>query len=157
MTPSTVEHAAFTIARRYDAPPARVFQAYADPAIKRRWFAEGEGFVVDEYKLDFRAGGRETCAFRYGDGPPMSFESTILDIVPDRRIIFAYAMTIGGQRISASQATVELQPDGEGTRVTFTEQAAFLDGLDQADQREAGSVELLEALAKELDRQAEPA
>jgi uncharacterized protein YndB with AHSA1/START domain len=157
MTPSSLDHATFTIARRYDATPALIFQAYADPAIKRRWFAGGEGFTVDDDSLDFRIGGRESCAFRFGDGSPMTFEATILDIVPDRRIIIAYAMTIGGQRISASQATVEITPDGEGAQVAYTEQAAFLDGLDQAAQREAGSKELQEALARELDRQLEQA
>lgn len=157
MTQPSVDHATFAIEHRYAATPARVFQAYADVAIKRRWFAEGEGFVVDDYSLDFRVGGREACAFRYGDGQPMTFESIILDIVPDRRIVTAYAMTVGGQRISASQSTVEIRPDGEGAHLIYTEQAAFLDGLDQAEQREAGSVELLEALAREVERQAEAA
>jgi len=157
MTQPSVDHATFAIEHRYAATPARVFQAYGDAAIKRRWFAEGEGFTVDEYSLDFRVGGREVCAFRYGDGPPMTFEAVFLDIVPDRRIVSAYAMTIGGQRISASQGTVEIRPDGEGAHLTYTEQAAFLDGLDQAEQRKAGSIELQEALARELERQAEAA
>jgi uncharacterized protein YndB with AHSA1/START domain len=34
----SVEHATFVIERRYDASPARVFAAWADPAAKRRWF-----------------------------------------------------------------------------------------------------------------------
>jgi uncharacterized protein YndB with AHSA1/START domain len=43
MTERSVTHATFTLQRIYDAPLAKVFKAFADPAIKRRWFAEGEG------------------------------------------------------------------------------------------------------------------
>ena len=63
-------------------------------------------------------------------------------------------MTIGGNRISASLATIEFEPGGAGTRLTYTEQGAFLDGHDNAAQREAGCRELFEALAAELGRQA---
>ena len=37
MTERSVTHATFTVERTYDASPARVFNAFADPAIKRRW------------------------------------------------------------------------------------------------------------------------
>ena len=39
-------------------------------------------------------------------------------------------MHIGDTRISVSLATIELKPEGTGTRLTFTEQGAFLDGYD---------------------------
>ena len=31
-------HGTFTVERRYEAAPARVFAAFADPAVKARWF-----------------------------------------------------------------------------------------------------------------------
>ena len=37
MTQRSAVHADFTIERRYDASPARVFAAFADPVAKRRW------------------------------------------------------------------------------------------------------------------------
>ena len=46
----------FAIERTYKASPARVFEAWRDPEKKRRWFAEGKGFVIDSYELDFREG-----------------------------------------------------------------------------------------------------
>jgi len=63
-------------------------------------------------------------------------------------------MTIGENRISASLATVELKPEGKRTRLVFTEQGAFLDGLDQVVDREQGWRELLGHLARELERDA---
>jgi uncharacterized protein YndB with AHSA1/START domain len=50
-------------------PPARVFAAFANGATKRRWFAEGEGWEVLEFTLDFRVGGGEVSRFRFRDGP----------------------------------------------------------------------------------------
>jgi uncharacterized protein YndB with AHSA1/START domain len=154
MTERSVAHATFTIERTYDAPPARVFKAFADPAIKRRWFAEGEGWQVEEFKVDFRVGGAETSRFRFRGGELVRNDTVYQDIVPDRRIIIAYTMTVGDQRISASVATMQFEPAGSGTRLIFTEQGAFLDGYDDAGKRESGTGGLLDALARELKRQA---
>jgi uncharacterized protein YndB with AHSA1/START domain len=59
-----VVHRTLSIERSYPAPPARVFEAFADPGTKRRWFAEDTGFEVDEFALDFRVGGFERTRFR---------------------------------------------------------------------------------------------
>jgi uncharacterized protein YndB with AHSA1/START domain len=148
----SVTHATFVIERTYDASPARVFAAFADPVVKRRWFAEGEGWKVDEFEVDFRAGGYERSRFRYQEGPVIRNDTVYQDIVPDRRIIVAYSMTIGDTRISTSLATVEFKPEGTGTRLVYTEQGAFLDGADKPADREAGCRMLLEALGAELER-----
>lgn len=154
MTERSVAHATFTIERRYDAPPARVFRAFADPAVKRRWFAEGEGWEVEAFEADFQVGGHERSRFRHRGGPLITNDTIYQDIVPEQRIIIAYNMTIGGERISASLATMQFEPAGSGTRLIFTEQDAFLDGYDNVGQREEGTRELLESLAAELQRQA---
>jgi uncharacterized protein YndB with AHSA1/START domain len=154
MTERSVTHATFTIERTYDAASEKVFAAFADPTAKRRWFVEGEGWHIDEFEMDFRPGGIETSVFRFGDGPTGRNDTVYQDIVENHRIIAAYTMTIGGNRISASLATTELEPAGAGTRLTYTEQGAFLDGHDNAAQRESGCRGLLEALAAELGRHA---
>ena len=72
------------------------------------------------------------------------------DIVPNQRIVYAYEMLMDGRRISVSVATVELVPEGEGTRMIVTEQGAFLDGLDNSRQREEGTRQLMDALEAAL-------
>jgi len=47
MSERTVNHSTFVIERHYAAAPERVFAAFADPAKKRRWFAEVERFVLE--------------------------------------------------------------------------------------------------------------
>lgn len=148
---NSVVHNTFRIERTYRSSPARVFAAFSNEATKRRWFAEGEGWEIEQFTLDFRVGGQETSRFRFQGGPPMGNDTIFLDIVPDQRIVFAYTMTSGDTRISVSLATVELTPAGKGTRLAYTEQGIYFDGTDKPALREIGSRELLENLAKELE------
>jgi uncharacterized protein YndB with AHSA1/START domain len=145
--PAPIVHGTFRLERTYPASPQRVFQAFADPKKKRRWFADGEGWLVDEYTADFRTGGREITRFRrVGDTRSMVNETLYLEIVPDQRIVFTYTMTVGSTCFSASLSTVEIAPQGSGSTLIFTEQDAFLDGRDARADREQGSAELLERL-----------
>ena len=150
VTPST-----FVIERNYPVTPERVFAAFADPAKKRRWFAEGKDMDVDGFEMDFRVGGSEHSRMRLGSNTP--FPGTIItndtsyrDIVPNRRIVIAYTMTMGDQRMSASQATFEFLPAGEGTDLIFTEQGAFFEVSDGPKMREDGWRKILEHLAQAL-------
>ena len=55
-----------------------------------------------------------------------------------------------GTGVSVSLATVELKPDGQGTRLQLTEHGAFLDGHDSVARRVPGSGSLLDALGEVL-------
>jgi uncharacterized protein YndB with AHSA1/START domain len=149
MTERSTEHATFVIERSYDAPPARVFAAWADPEAKARWFGGSDG-STGEHELDFRVGGRELSRGGASDGQVYTYEARYQDIVLDARIVYTYDMLRDETRISVSLATVELEPEGAGTRLTFTEQAAFLDGEDTPGLREHGTGSLLDALGEEL-------
>lgn len=150
MTDRSIDHANFTIERSFRATPEQVFRAFSDPAAKERWFVKADGWPIAEYSHDFRVGGRETGRFSQ-DGKTIYINDTVyLDIVENRRIISAYTMTQDDKRISASLATVDIRPDAQGSRIVFTEQVAFLDGLDKLEYRREGWEQLIEALAKEL-------
>src|SRR5216683_420292 len=113
MEEQSVIHSTFVIERSYPATPERVFAAFADPTKKRRWFVDGGGNDVEHYEMDFRVGGKERARFCHGapvKGIVCTNDTSYLDIVPNRRVVFASTMAVGEKCISASLATFELLP-----------------------------------------------
>ncbi|HMD43457.1 MAG TPA: SRPBCC family protein [Candidatus Acidoferrum sp.] len=155
MDKRSVTHGTFVIERNYPTSPERLFAALADPAKKRRWFADSEGGEAEVFEMDFRVGGNERTTRRMPAGSPfpgvaLTNHSTYQDIAPNRRVVIAYTMTLGDNRISASLATFELLPAEKGTDLVFTDQGAYFAGADGPQIREQGWRHLLERLAKEL-------
>jgi uncharacterized protein YndB with AHSA1/START domain len=150
VSPSTVTHDTFVIERTYDAPVARVFRAWADPERKARWFAGSVDALRTGYELDFRVGGREVNRGGPPGGPTYTYTAEFRDIVVDERIVSTTEMLADGTRISVTVATVELYGSGDTTRLVFTEQGAFLDGLETVAQRENGTRLGLDSLAAML-------
>lgn len=158
---STTTHGSFIVERTYSAAPQRVFAAFADPAAKRAWFVEGEGWDIQSYALDFREGGAEKSTFRFLKGEETFGEKTVFgndtvfnEIIPNERIIFTYSMDRNGKRFSVSLATVEIKAAGQGTRLIFTEHGAFFDGADGVKMREQGWNDLLSKLDTYLTQNA---
>jgi len=154
MNTTSAQHDTFVIERRLASSPTRVFAAFADQKKKARWFGCVDGWEVAEHTLDFRVGGREV----WRGGPPGDMphrnDSYYHDIVPDERIVWSYAMQVGGRRISVSLATLELSPDGTGTQMRFIEQGVYLDGHDGIAERERGTKDLLDNLERALREEA---
>jgi uncharacterized protein YndB with AHSA1/START domain len=152
MTKRSLTHDTFVIERKLAAAPAVVFDAFADPAKKARWFgAPDNGDTALE--LDFRVGGREFNRGGPPGGPVYTFEAVYRDIVPDVRIVTTYEMAMDGTRISVSLSSVEFLPDGDGTRLVYTEHGAYLDGHDTPQARQHGTNELLDGLVAWLDNE----
>jgi uncharacterized protein YndB with AHSA1/START domain len=150
MSATSTQHDTFVIERRLPSSPARVFAAFADQKKKARWFGCVEGWEVAEHTLDFRVGGREVWRGGPPGATPHRNDTYYHDIVPDQRIVWSYAMQLGGRRISVSLSTLELSPDGTGTHMRFTEQGVFLDGHDGTAERERGTKDLLDNLERAL-------
>lgn len=150
-----VIHSTFQLERKLKASPQRVFAAFADEATKRRWFFESNTHSLEHHALDFRVGGSEHAQLKMGPGTPVAGmtivnETTYEDIVPLRRIVTAYRMTIDGRPFSAALATIELTPEGEGTNLLLTHQGAYFEGADGPEMRKGGWEFLLGRLVKEL-------
>jgi uncharacterized protein YndB with AHSA1/START domain len=152
MSQRSAHHATFTIERRFDHPPARVFAAFADPQAKKLWFKGPAEWLGPPLKLDFRVGGQEENSGKEPNGPLHVYRATIHDIVPDERIVTTYAMHMNEKLMSVSTATTEFRPDGAGTLLILTEQGVYLDGDGPADarSREEGTNALLDNLQASL-------
>ncbi len=152
MTERSVVPATFTIERTYDASPTRVFKAWADPAIKQRWFAGPEEWA-GHHSLDFRVGGTEINRGGPPDGSVYTYEATYQEIVPDERIVYTYTMHADESLLSVSVASIEFVPANAGTRLVVSEHGVYLDGHDKPEYREQGTNDLLNALGAELQRE----
>jgi uncharacterized protein YndB with AHSA1/START domain len=160
VTDSSVIHDTFSIERSYPAAPARVFAAFASKEAKDAW---GDDPAVETppgetaaTEFDFRPGGRERFGMTY-DGKTYRYDALYYDIVPDQRIVYSYEMYANDVRISVSVATIEFAKSGDGTALTWTEQGAYLDGIDGAEApalRQGGTAEMLDGLARYLTRSA---
>jgi uncharacterized protein YndB with AHSA1/START domain len=144
--------ATFAIERTYPAKPARVFKAFSDEQSKRKWFGGGAEWVQLENSFDFRVDGVEINVGRHASGVVSAFYCTYHDIVPDERIVYAYRMTLDGKPLSSSLASVEIRPEGDGTRLTLTEYGVYFDGFGEQDaqNREHGTNWLMDRLGESL-------
>jgi len=139
-------HATFVIERRYEAPIDAVWLALSDNDQRDQWFGGGAEFDVSEKSHDFRVGGHGVEDGQWQGGPTSRFFSTYTDIVDRYRMVFTYDMWVDGRHISTSLTTIVVEPDGETTRLTFTEQGVHFDGLDSVEGREEGTRGLLDQL-----------
>lgn len=152
MSLGSVIHDTFTIERTYPVPPPRVFAAFTSAEAKSVWGdtgnlenADGEAGVSE---FDFRAGGRERFGFKM-DGTTFRYDARYYDVVPDRRVVYTYEMYADDARISVSVTTIQFAKSEDGTVLTYTEQGAYLDGIDGIEApklREEGTTEMLDNL-----------
>lgn len=145
MSEHQIVHSTFTLERLYPVPRADVYEAWADPKIKVRWFAGNPA----DYQMDFRVDGVETNS-AVVNGKEITWESLYREIVPDERIVYTSVLAEDGIVATVSLTTVEFLPEGAGTRVVLVESGAYLDGREQPAWREQGTGDWLDALGRHL-------
>jgi uncharacterized protein YndB with AHSA1/START domain len=148
-------HSTFVVERNFPWRLSRVFSAFAQPALKRRWYATGDHEILD-FSMDFRVGGDETFRYRFKEGHPIagsqiSNESTFQDIEDQRRIVMTGRMLLNGKPILVSVTTMEFISTEKGTDVLLTHQGTYVDWPDGAKMIEVGWTALIERARKELE------
>jgi len=153
----SVVHDTFTIERTYLATPSRVFAAFASIEARSGWGdigdmeeAEGEAAIAE---FDFRVGGRDRWGFKM-HGTTYRIDSRYYDIVEDQRIIYAYELYANDARTSVSVATIEFAKKGDGTALSWTEQGAYLDGIEDPVLRSEGTRIMVDNLTGYLNARA---
>ena len=147
----SIKHGSFVIERHLHYEPSALFSAWVDPKAKARWFnGPADKWAEQVREMDVRVGGRERVIGKFADGSESRFEAVYFDVVPDRRLVYTYDMYFQGKKISVSLASVEFVLKGkEGsheTKLIVTEQHAFLDGYEDAGNRERGTLGLMDNL-----------
>jgi uncharacterized protein YndB with AHSA1/START domain len=147
----SIKHGSFVIERYFNYDTAALYRAWTDPSAKARWFnGPADKWTEVLREMDVRVGGRERAVGKFADGSESRFEALYFDVVPDRRLVYTYDMYWQGKKISVSLASVEFVLQGKdgsrGTKLIVTEQHAFLDGYEDAGNRERGTQGLMDNL-----------
>ncbi len=147
----SIKHGSFHIERLFNYDPAALFRAWIDPAAKARWFnGPADKWTEQLREMDVRVGGRDRLVGKFADGSESRFEALYFDVVPERRLVYAYDMYWQGKKISVSLASIEFVAQGKdnskGTKLIVTEQHAFLDGHEDGGSRERGTLGLIDNL-----------
>lgn len=102
---------AFVHERLIDAPPQRVYDAFADPERVARWWGP-DGFTSTIHQFDLRPGGRWTLVLHGPDGTDYPNENVFVELLPAQRVVIDHP--------SADHhfvLTIALEPRGAQTRV----------------------------------------
>jgi uncharacterized protein YndB with AHSA1/START domain len=84
------------VAREFDAPRERVWQAWTEPEMVKRWYGP-EGFTAPSIKIDLKVGGRYIWSMRGPAGSPMDMlmhiAGTYKEIVPQQKLVVVEHMS----------------------------------------------------------------
>ena len=132
------------VEKRFAQSPERVFDAFLDPARAKRFlFATRTGTMV-KAEIDARPGGGFTFVDRR-DGQDIEHVGTYLEIERPRRLVFDFAVpAFSAER---TRVTVEIAPDGEGSRLTLVHEGVL---PDYAEKTRQGWDTILDGLAAVL-------
>jgi uncharacterized protein YndB with AHSA1/START domain len=139
---SKAESRVVRVTRAYTASAERVFDAWLDPAMAKRFlFVKNNGQIIAT-EIDARLGGRFRIVRR--DDRDIEHVGTYLEIDRPRRLVFAFAVPA----FSAAETlvTINIVPAAEGCELTLTHEQVLpewadstaqgwgmiLDGLDHA-------------------------
>ena len=108
---------AVRLTRRYRAPPQRVFDAWLDPALARRWLFATAARPMTDVVIDARVGGTFRLVHR-DSNEIHEHRGKYLEIVPHRRLVFTLVeQHNGGRRM---RVMVEISPRRRGCELRLS-------------------------------------
>jgi uncharacterized protein YndB with AHSA1/START domain len=150
MTGLSTDHDTVVIERTVGVPVSRIYVAFADAKERASWSAPSDTavFVYDE--ANFRVGGRDVARCGAKDDPSYRVEARYLDIVRERRIVWAETVHEGDRLLATNLTTLELFPDGKRARVKVTVQVTSFVGTGMIKNTKAGHESVLANMARHL-------
>jgi uncharacterized protein YndB with AHSA1/START domain len=116
------------VTRTFAASPERIFDAWLNPEIARRFlFATPTGEMV-RVDIDARVGGKFLIVRRTG-GDDVEHVGEYLAIERPRRLVFTFAVP----KYSAvyTQVSIEIAPAGSGSKLTLTHEGVLPEWADR--------------------------
>jgi uncharacterized protein YndB with AHSA1/START domain len=116
----TGDPAVLRLERLLDAPPERIFAAWTDPALLRRWWAAELDWTTPEAVTDVRVGGAYRLSMQGADGIVRTVVGEYLEVDPPRRLVYTWRWESHGYRPPQDGVTVvsvDFVAEGSATRV----------------------------------------
>jgi uncharacterized protein YndB with AHSA1/START domain len=104
------------VRRRLAAGPARVFAAFADPAMVSRWLRPAPEVQLTVRRFDFREGGRYEFIYAVPDGTRMVVGGAFTRIDAPSKLAFTWVIEPPDPHAGIeSMVIVSIDPDGAGS------------------------------------------
>jgi uncharacterized protein YndB with AHSA1/START domain len=107
------------ITRMIDAPREKVFRAWTDPELLKRWFAPLP-YTTPIAELDVRPGGANLIVMRDPQGNDLPNRGVYLEVVENERLVFTNAYTKAWEPSEKPFMTVILTFEDEGGKTKYT-------------------------------------
>jgi len=148
MTTKTAEKTSLEIIRFINAPPARVYKAWTDPAELQRWFGPEDVRTI-KIDADVRVGGKYRWDLLKQDGEEWACLGEYRELVPGKKIVFTWKWDDDESwENHNSIVTVEFSAHGGGTEVKLTHEK--LPSEESRDRHNQGWNSVLDRLEKFL-------
>ena len=117
------------VTRLFDAPPGRVFRAWSEPELFRRWWMPKSvtGVSLLACDMDVRTGGKYRLEFGAEGSGSMAFYGKYLDVVPGERIVWT-----NDEGEEGAVTTVTFEEQSGKTLLTFHEVYPTKEALEEA-------------------------
>lgn len=146
MSTKTAEKTSLEITRFINAPPARVYAAWTDPAELKRWFGPEDVRTID-IAADVRVGGKYRWDLVNKDGEECASLGEYRELVPDKKIVFTWKWDEDEDwENHESVVTIDLSPRDGGTELKLTHEK--LPSEQSRDRHNEGWSSLLDRLTK---------
>lgn len=106
---------ALRLTHRFAGPPALVWAVWTRPELIRSWFGCSHGFRAHDIAVDLRPGGNWSLRNVKGEITE-HVSGTYHEVAPTQRLVYSYHFE-GTEFFST--ISVDLTPDGDGTRLHF--------------------------------------
>lgn len=125
----------------FDATPDRVFRAWTDPEVLKKWFAP-KPFTTPFAEMDVRPGGSSTIVMRGPDGTDYPNRGVYLEVVPGHRLVSTDAYVTAWVPSERPYMTMDLTfEDIGGGKTKATYRIRHWSAEDKRDHEERGFYE----------------
>ena len=108
-----------TVTRLIDAPPERVYAAWTQPELLKKWFTPKPVETITA-EMDVRPGGSSLIVMRLPDGTEMPNRGVFLEVVPNKKLVFTDAYVSAWEPSGKPFMTGILTFEDEGGKTRYT-------------------------------------